>query len=67
MVEKELARREERQANLKEFRTQQEIEKQRTINIQSIINRKINEMRRANIPEKFVKDVERQLITSFNK
>lgn len=67
MVEKEIARREERQANLKEFRTQQEIEKQRSINIQSIINRKIEEMRRAKIPEKFVKDVERQLITSFNK
>lgn len=62
MNEKEIARREGRQASLQEFRTQQEIEEQRAKNIQSIINRKISEMRRARIPAKFVKDVERQLI-----
>lgn len=61
MKQKEVEKREKQRLDRIEFANQQEKERQRNTNLQTIINAKIEGMREARIPEKFVKDVERQL------
>ena len=61
MKEREFERREKQRLDRLEFAEQQDKEKERSKNIQTVIDAKIREMRMAKIPEKFVKEVERQL------
>lgn len=65
--QKEVARRSTKDFNRIEYNAARQKEEERSKNIKSIINRKINAMRQANIPEKFIKDVERQLYVSSGK
>lgn len=56
-----MARREQEKLDLQHHAEQQERERERQKNIQSVISSKISTMRRANIPDRFIKDVERNL------
>lgn len=61
MKQKEIQKRERQRLERIEFANEQEKEKERVKNIQTIIKAKIDGMRVAKIPEKFVKGCERQL------
>ncbi len=61
MEQKEAQKRERQRLERIEFVSEQEKEKERVKNIQTIIKAKIHGMREAKIPEKFVKGCERQL------
>lgn len=62
--QKELMRRENKTDELKHVAQHQAREQQRTRDIQAIIDSKIESMRRASVPEKIIKDIERQLQVS---
>lgn len=64
MKQKEIEKRERQRLERIEFASEQEKEKERAKNIQTIIRAKIDGMREARIPEKFVKGCERQLQTT---
>lgn len=61
MKQKEIQKREKQRLERIEFMNEQEKERERVKNIQTIIKAKINGMRDAKIPEKFIKGCERQL------
>lgn len=61
MKQKELQKREMQRLERIEFENDRDKEKERVKNIQTIIKTKIDGMRDAKIPEKFVKGCERQL------
>lgn len=61
MKQKEIQKHEKQRLERIEFMNEKEKEKERVKNIQTIINAKIEGMRDAKIPEKFVKGCERQL------
>lgn len=54
-------RRENKTDELKHCAKTQESEQQRKRDIQAIIDAKIESMRRARVPDKIIKDIERQL------
>lgn len=62
--EKELLRRENKTVELKDCAKYLEKEEQRKRDIKAIIDAKIDSMRRARVPDKIIKDVERQLMGS---
>ncbi|KAJ6634751.1 Cilia- and flagella-associated protein 45, partial [Pseudolycoriella hygida] len=64
MKQKEFQKREKQRLERIEFMNEQEKEKERIKNIQMIIKSKIDGMRDAKIPEKFVRGCERQLQTT---
>lgn len=61
MNEREMVRRELGRKAKNEFNANQEAERNRQKNVQSAILNKIQDMRNNKVPEKFIKDVERQL------
>lgn len=61
MKQKEIQKREKQLLERNEFESELEKEKERVKNIEAIIKAKIDGMRAAKIPEKFVKGCERQL------
>ncbi|XP_037049885.1 cilia- and flagella-associated protein 45-like [Bradysia coprophila] len=61
MKQKQIEKKEKQRRERIEFINEQEKERERVKNIQTIIKAKINGMREAKIPEKFVKGCERQL------
>lgn len=61
MKQKEIEKREKQRLERVQFANEQSKEKERIKNIQTIIRAKIDGMREAKIPEKFVKGCERQL------
>lgn len=61
MKQKQIEKQEKQRLERIEFMNEQEKERERVKNIQTIIKAKIDGMRNAKIPEKFVKGCERQL------
>lgn len=59
--DKELDRRSRKDSDLELHAKHTEMEAKRNQDIQTVIRAKIDSMRRANIPAKFIKDVERNL------
>lgn len=66
MNEREMVRRENGRKAKNEFNANQEAERNRQKNVQSAILNKIQDMRNNKVPEKFIKDVERQLKLSIH-
>lgn len=62
--DKEVARRRQEQVELQHYAQQMEAEKQRERNIQTVISAKIGTLRRNNIPDRVIKEVQRNLEAS---